>query len=175
MGFFILILAILLCSCVESPKKDTLSAPRRTEIVHFSPKGGCVEAVYSFIREAKISIHMQAYGFTSDPITDALCDAAKKPGITVEVLLDSDNRTDKYSKATKVAACGVKVLFDAKHQIAHNKILIIDGISVETGSFNYTQAAERGNAENCLFIRNDAPLAAQYESNWQSHKLHSEP
>ena len=35
---------------------------------------------------------------------------------------------------------------DAKHAIAHNKIMIIDGQTIITGSFNFTKAAEQNNA-----------------------------
>lgn len=35
---------------------------------------------------------------------------------------------------------------DAKHAIAHNKIMITDGATVLTGSFNFTKAAQEKNA-----------------------------
>lgn len=140
--------------------------------MHFSPKGGCTEAEAAFVLEARASIHLQAYGFTSPRIAEALCEAAKKPGVTVEVVLDRSNSTDKHSVMSQVQACGVHAWIDAKHQIAHNKVTIVDGTAVETGSFNYTQAAETGNAENCLVLH-DADLAAQYEANFQVHKAHS--
>jgi phosphatidylserine/phosphatidylglycerophosphate/cardiolipin synthase-like enzyme len=38
---------------------------------------------------------------------------------------------------------------------------------VEKGSFNYTAAAERKNAENVLVLRGDPAIAAQYEREWQ--------
>ena len=41
---------------------------------------------------------------------------------------------------------------DAEHAIAHNKVMIIDGETVITGSFNFTKAAEENNAENLLII-----------------------
>ena len=42
---------------------------------------------------------------------------------------------------------------DAQHAIAHNKVMIIDGETVITGSFNFTKAAEENNAENLLVFR----------------------
>jgi phosphatidylserine/phosphatidylglycerophosphate/cardiolipin synthase-like enzyme len=62
---------------------------------------------------------------------------------------------------------------DAKHAIAHNKVMIIDGEAVITGSFNFTKAAEESNAENLLVIR-DKKLAERYIKNWQEHERHSE-
>ena len=51
--------------------------------------------------------------------------------------------------------------------------MIIDGVTVITGSFNFTKSAEDRNAENLLVIR-DKVLAAKYVENWKVHWEHSE-
>ena len=66
-----------------------------------------------------------------------------------------------------------RVTVDAAHAIAHNKVMIIDGVIVVTGSFNFTKAAEEKNAENLLIIR-DPGLAKLYMDNWDQHRVHSE-
>lgn len=38
----------------------------------------------------------------------------------------------------------------AEHSIQHNKVLIIDQQHVQTGSYNYSSAAARSNAENAI-------------------------
>ena len=53
-------------------------------------------------------------------------------------------------------------------------MVIIDGETVITGSFNFTKAAQEKNAENVLIIH-DQTLAAQYTQNWQAHAQHSRP
>ena len=63
-------------------------------------------------------------------------------------------------------------MIEAAHAIAHNKVMIIDGETVVTGSFNFTRAAEGKNAENLLVIR-DKNLAVRYAENWQGHVQHS--
>ena len=68
---------------------------------------------------------------------------------------------------------GIPVKIDAKHAIAHNKVMVIDDQTVITGSFNFTKAAEEQNAENLLVIY-DKVLAAKYVGNWQTHAEHSE-
>jgi phosphatidylserine/phosphatidylglycerophosphate/cardiolipin synthase-like enzyme len=68
----------------------------------------------------------------------------------------------------------VPTKIDAEHAIAHNKIIIVDGETVITGSFNFTKAAQEKNAENLLIIH-DKALAAQYTQNWQMHAQHSQP
>ena len=64
---------------------------------------------------------------------------------------------------------GIPVKIDAKHAIAHNKVMIIDGETVITGSFNFTKAAEENNAENLLRIH-DKKLAERYIGNWQERE-----
>jgi phosphatidylserine/phosphatidylglycerophosphate/cardiolipin synthase-like enzyme len=83
-------------------------------------------------------------------------------------------RTEKYSSADFLANQGVPTMIDANHAIAHNKIMIIDGETVLTGSFNFTKAAQDNNAENLLILRNPT-LAAQYTQNWDAHRQHSQP
>jgi phosphatidylserine/phosphatidylglycerophosphate/cardiolipin synthase-like enzyme len=62
-------------------------------------------------------------------------------------------------------------MIDANHAIAHNKIIVIDGETVVTGSFNFTNAAQDKNAENLVIIR-DSTVAAQYTQNWETHRQH---
>ncbi len=52
--------------------------------------------------------------------------------------------------------------------------MVIDSNTVITGSFNFTKAAEEGNAENLLIICSK-DLAAKYTENWKKHAEHSEP
>lgn len=87
--------------------------------------------------------------------------------------MDKSQRTDQYSSATFLYDAGIPVKIDAQHAIAHNKVMIIDGETVITGSFNFTKAAEENNAENLLVIR-DKKLAEQYTKNWQERERHSE-
>ncbi len=87
--------------------------------------------------------------------------------------MDKSQRTQKYSSATFLLNVGISVKIDAQHAIAHNKVMIIDGETVITGSFNFTRAAEENNAENLLIIQ-DKKLAERYTKNWQDHAQHSE-
>ena len=52
--------------------------------------------------------------------------------------------------------------------------MIIDGVTVLTGSFNFTNAAEDKNAENLLVVR-DKKVAKKYRDNWNKHQKYSEP
>jgi phosphatidylserine/phosphatidylglycerophosphate/cardiolipin synthase-like enzyme len=140
--------------------------------VYFSPRGGCTETIVRELDHAKTSVLVQAYSFTSAPIAKALLDAHKRR-VRVQVLLDKSQRTEKYSSATFLFNQGIPVKIDAAHAIAHNKVMVIDGETVITGSFNFTKAAEEKNAEN-LFVIRDRRLAELYTRNWQEHERHSE-
>jgi len=140
--------------------------------VCFSPHGGCTEAIVRELNKAQTTILVQAYSFTSAPIAKALLNAHKR-GVKVEVILDKSQRKDEYSSATFLHNQGITVKIDSQHAIAHNKVMIIDGETVITGSFNFTKAAEESNAENLLVIR-DQKLAERYIKNWEKHAQHSE-
>jgi phosphatidylserine/phosphatidylglycerophosphate/cardiolipin synthase-like enzyme len=101
-----------------------------------------------------------AYRSRSAPIAKALVEAHRR-GVKVEVVLDKSQRTEKYSSATFVYNNGIPCFIDAQHAIAHNKVIVIDGLTVITGSFNFTKAAEDNTAENLLVIQ-DADMAAKY-------------
>jgi tetratricopeptide (TPR) repeat protein len=116
---------------------------------------------------------VQAYSFTSAPIAAALVDAHRRR-VNVRVILDSSQRSERYSSATFLRNMGIPVLVDDAHAIAHNKLMIIDGRTVITGSFNFTKAAEERNAENVV-IMEDPRVAAKYLSNWTEHAKHSVP
>lgn len=139
--------------------------------VYFSPQGGCTEAIVAELNQARSNVLVQAYSFTSDTIAKALLEAHRR-GVLVRVILDRSQRTEKYSSADFLSHAGIETLIDAEHAIAHNKVMVVDGQVVITGSFNFTKAAENSNAENLLVLR-DAELARKYAENWAQHAAHS--
>ncbi len=167
---YIWLAVFLLFSCTSTYAQSERPLTRR---VYFSPKGGCTQAITDAIGQAKQSILVQAYSFTSYPIAEALIDAEKR-GVKVEAIVDGKQIHEKKTKLGLIAKGGVITYLDKAHAIAHNKVIIIDGKMVITGSFNFTTAAEDRNAENVLIL-DDAALAAEYTSNWQAHQKHSEP
>ncbi len=142
--------------------------------VCFTPGGECTKAIATALENARSSVLVQAYTFTSAPIAKALLEASRR-GVKVEAILDGINRRSaRYSGADLLARAGIPVRIDVAHAIAHNKVIVIDGSTVITGSFNFTRAAQEKNAENLLVIH-DPALAARYAQNWQVHAAHSEP
>lgn len=141
--------------------------------IHFSPRGGVTEALVRRIDTARESIFVLAYSFTSGPIAAALGRAARR-GIHVEAVLDRGQRTAKGGQGQTLASSGATVYVDSRHAIAHNKVMILDGQAVATGSFNFTAGAEERNAENLLIL--DSPeLARLYREEWEKHRGHAQP
>jgi phosphatidylserine/phosphatidylglycerophosphate/cardiolipin synthase-like enzyme len=165
-------LALLALLAFLSGCEPQASIPQGVQ-VYFSPKGGATEAVVSALEHATNTVFVKAYSCTTAPSAQAVV-AARRRGVKVTVILDRSQRTEKYSAADFLAHNNIPTLIDAQHAIAHNKIMIIDGYLVLTGSFNFTEQAEERNAENLLVI-NDPVLAAKYVENWQAHEQHSEP
>ena len=166
-------IAVLIIIILSIPASLQAKQTATDEQVYFSPKGGCTEAIVKNLDQAERYVLVQAYSFTSKPIAEALVNAHKR-GVKVKVLLDKSQRNGKGSKLSLLAEAGIPVSIDTKHSIAHNKVMIIDGVTVITGSFNFTNAAEDKNAENLLVIR-DKVVARKYRNNWNSHSKHSEP
>jgi phosphatidylserine/phosphatidylglycerophosphate/cardiolipin synthase-like enzyme len=114
---------------------------------------------------------VQAYSFTSPEIAKALQAAAARK-VAVTVLLDKSNEKESYTELGDLTGHGMEVLIDPCHAIAHNKVILIDGRTVLTGSFNFTKQAEHENAENLLVLRHYPDLAATYRKSFHAHKGH---
>ena len=140
--------------------------------VHFSPHGGCTEVVVHEIGLARREVLLLAYGFTSRPIAQALVEA-KLRGVHVEIILDHSNESDPHSEMAHLVEQGLVPLIDDHHAIAHNKVVLIDGGILVTGSFNFTQHAETSNAENLLVLRHHPALAAAYRKDFLTHREHA--
>lgn len=148
-----LILILLPLQCLACPAE-----------VAFSPDRGATDLVVKTIHEARQSIRVAAYSFTSKPVAEALVDAERR-GIDVKVVVDKSQPTARYTAATFLANEHVPVRVDYQHAIMHDKFIVVDGETVEEGSFNYTSAAESKNAENVLVLH-DVTMAQRYGQEW---------
>jgi PLD-like domain len=150
--------------------------------VCFSPPlpGGCdpAAAIAAAIGAAHTSILVQAYEITPGPLVTALI-AAHRRGVDVRAIVDYKQLTDRRNRddafaVERLGTAGIPVLVDRPPGLMHDKVMIIDGETVITGSFNYTYSAEHRNVENLLVIH-DPALAAQYTRHWRSRAAVSGP
>jgi len=86
-------------------------------------------------------------------------------GIDVRVVVDKSNATARYTAATFLANQGVPVRVDYRYAIMHDEFVVLDGETLETGSFNFTAAAEKKNAEK-LIVLHDPAVAQRYVQEW---------
>ena len=156
-------------------------AAQGTVEVLFSPWDDAEGAVVQALSQARQSIHMQAYLLTSRPIAAALIAAAAR-GVKVAVLADREMAIKgANSLVPTLVGRGVSVWLETRYAAAHNKVIIIDALTVTplapplipmviTGSYNYTWSAQARNAENLLLLRGDVNLTKRYLDNWLRHQ-----
>jgi phosphatidylserine/phosphatidylglycerophosphate/cardiolipin synthase-like enzyme len=148
--------------------------------VAFSPHGGAEALVLKTVDSARRSIRLMAYSFTAAPVVRALLDA-KRRGVDVAVTVDyrsnvSEDRSGKARAALgTLANAGIPVRVVRAFSIAHSKYIVVDGETVETGSYNYSQQAARFNSENVLVLRARPDIARTYLQNWDEVTALGEP
>ncbi len=169
MYFFMIRYLLILLTC--SLLSGCVSCPSTT--VCFTPGENCTNLIIDSVEHAKGSVLVQAYQFTSKPIAESLIQA-KKRGVEVKIILDKSQIHSKYSVINELFEQGIKIYIDFKSAIAHNKVMIIDNQKIITGSFNFSDAAQKKNAENLLIITGDPPLVEQYIKNWKDRQSQSD-
>ena len=161
-----------------SPQCVATSAPDIE--VAFSPDAGAEALVLKPIAGARSSIRLAAYSFTSPAVVRALVDA-KRRRVDVAVLVDyQNNLAEDRSSASRAALdllvnAGIPTRTVSVYPVHHDKYIVVDGLHVETGSFNYSTAAAQRNSENALVARNNPALAASYIAHWQSRWTQGQP
>ncbi|NTZ47707.1 phospholipase D family protein [Lelliottia aquatilis] len=137
--------------------------------VGFSPEGSAQQLVINVINSAHKSIRMMAYSFTSPEIMKALIDARHR-GVDVQIVIDEKGNRSRSSQAAMnlVVNAGIPLRTNGHYKIQHDKVIIVDGITTETGSFNYSRSAARDNSENAVVVRDNPAMAAAYTQHWQS-------
>jgi phosphatidylserine/phosphatidylglycerophosphate/cardiolipin synthase-like enzyme len=149
-----------------------LSQPQAEVVgLYFTPPADVAAAVIEVIDKSKTEVLVQAYGFTHNGIAQALLRAHAR-GVSVKVLLDAKTDTSNRYVTDLLQAQQIPLKLDASHAIAHNKVIVVDGELVITGSFNFTNSAQTRNAENLLVLKSTG-LADSYKANWQTHWNHS--
>jgi phosphatidylserine/phosphatidylglycerophosphate/cardiolipin synthase-like enzyme len=129
--------------------------------IYFSPDDGVTAQIVSEIAQASESIVFMAYAFTSDPIAEAMHQRAAA-GVQVRGVFDESQYTSNQGgEYENLKQSGYDVKLDGISGLQHSKVIIIDGKTVITGSFNFSANAENNNDENIIIIY-DAGLAGQY-------------
>jgi phosphatidylserine/phosphatidylglycerophosphate/cardiolipin synthase-like enzyme len=137
--------------------------------VCFSPDGNCGAIVTFWISRANSTIHIEIYDFTLDQIGDSLVKAHQgNPNLDIKIVWEDSTVKGTGSEYEKLIAAGISIHIDTRSGLMHDKVAIIDGRIVLTGSFNWTNGANKTNRENLIVI-DSSQIAAPYETNFQQN------
>lgn len=133
---------------------------------YFAPEDNVLEKILRELKEAKASIHVMAFSFTSKEMASVIR-MKKRNGLGVKVLFHGSGAKTEYSRLKDMEEVGAEVFISHNRRgVMHNKVIIIDRSVVITGSFNFSNNANTSNDENLLIIRSPQ-LAAVYEEEFQ--------
>ena len=102
-----------------------------------------------------------AFAFTHDALGGAMRDRFKS-GIDVRGVFEKRQADNRYSEYEAMKAAGLPVIMDKSRGTMHHKVIVIDGETVITGSYNFSKNAEERNSENLLIIKGNREIAAAY-------------
>ncbi len=125
------------------------------------------------IDAARVSIDIAIHGLGLREVQEALL-RAKNRGVKIRIVMNQTHifpENDRDKRTPEVQAL-IDQGFDMKmlrggdqYGIMHNKFSVFDGQVLETGSFNWTRAADTLNWENAMFLAEKARIKA-YQLYW---------
>ena len=133
--------------------------------MYFAPKDGVASHILEYIANARTSIRVLAFSFTSSDIADALIDRSRA-GVKVQGVFERQNASGVGASFQAIKRAGLDVFEDGNCYILHHKTIIIDNHIVITGSYNFTRSAERSNDENLIII-DDREVAQLYVAEFE--------
>ena len=129
--------------------------------VYFSPDDQTMDHLLQLVHNAREEVLFLAYSFTDDDLAAALVEAAES-GIRVAGVLDKSQALGNIGgEYDNLRENGIAVRLDGNPYSMHHKVIIIDGETVITGSYNFSNSAKTRNDENTLVIQ-EAGIAARY-------------
>jgi phosphatidylserine/phosphatidylglycerophosphate/cardiolipin synthase-like enzyme len=161
----------------DSKKRNKTSAGVTFTSDNNGKKTTIVEDVLvKHMKGAKKEIQIAVAHFNTQRLADAVI-AAKKRGLKVRVLVDLGEYRNRVSKAAALEKAKVDVRYHAYSvkmffpyaQLMHHKMLIVDGKTLISGSYNWSRTAEHGNHENIQVLKQPSLLKAfkkEYEALW---------
>lgn len=128
--------------------------------VYFSPDDGVGAHLVELLAKAQSSIEVMAFSLTSDPLAEALLDAAAE-GVQIRLVIERDQAGNIGSETQRLEDAGLDVRLDSNPNSMHHKVIIIDRSVVVTGSYNFSRNAEDFNDENVIVLHS-RELATDY-------------
>lgn len=141
---------------------------------YFSPSDGTNTHILNEIRKANSQLFFGMYTFTLQNDADTIKDKILNSGIYCRGITDPVSTSfAAYASLNPVMGSGLQ-LFNTTTTLYHNKFMLVDPCdlnsdpTVETGSQNWTAAADTKNDENILIIHNANIANIYFQSFWQN-------
>lgn len=132
----------------------------------FAPFDDTTAAFLAFVSSARKSLDVNIYGFHLPALTATLI-AKHRAGVRVSIILDHSQEQGKAERGEvqKLVDAGVPLLVGTSPvhgQILHSKFTVVDGHSVEHGSWNYSLSASQ-QSNDMHFVEEAPEYAAEYQ------------
>ncbi len=157
LSFSFIMVTVLFGSSLLYAKTDVL----------FSPGGSIRAAIIKTIISSKESIDIAAFTFTAGEIAEALYEA-KERGVEIRVIIDQKQDMKHFPVIEFLKDEGFNLQF-LKGNIGgtmNNTFAIFDCKLIVTGSYNWTEYAEKFNYENALFI-DETDVVLKYKEEFE--------
>jgi len=138
----------------------------KTEVL-FSPRGSIKDAIIQNITSSRGTIDVTAFTFTSGDIAEALYQA-KERGVEVRVIIDQTQDAKSYPVLRFLEEEGFDLQF-LKGNVGgsmNNAFAIFDDKLLVTGSYTWTEYAEKFNYENAIFI-DESDVVEKYKNEFE--------
>lgn len=139
----------------------------KTEVL-FSPKGSIKDTIIKTIISSEETIDIAAFTFTAGDIAEALYNA-KERGVKIRIIIDQkqDKKRCQVLEFLKEEGLDPQFLKGNVGGSMNNTFAIFDGKLLVTGSYNWTEYAEKFNYENAIFI-DESDVIEKYEKEYES-------
>lgn len=139
----------------------------KTEVL-FSPRGSIKDAIINNIVSSKSTIDVTAFTFTAGDIAEALYQA-KERGVGVRIIIDRSQDVKLYPviEFLKEEQFDLQFLKGDVGGSMNNAFAIFDDKLLVTGSYTWTEYAEKFNYENALFI-DETDVVEKYKKEFES-------
>jgi len=148
-----------------SQVSTTAGCPIETYFVSPAVDGVCRRALLGLINSAQHSLDLAIYSFTDDQLGWAVVEAFRR-GVAVRVIMDESQPQARGGEYQRLTQAGIPVVVEKLPGLMHHKFLVVDGVAVATGSYNWSEAADDDNFENLVIIR-DANVAEAFAREFQ--------
>ncbi len=149
-GLIMLMRSLCLCSFIIFFVSNILFA--KTEVL-FSPRGAIKDTIIKTINSSEKSIDIAVLIFTTGEIAEALYEA-KERGVKIRIIIDRKQEKKRYPvlEFLKEKDFDLRFLKGNTGGFMNHTFAIFDAERLVTGSYNWTEYAEKFNYENAIFI-----------------------